>query len=252
MISTVPFGWFHGEAVEVEHGGVQGIAIPEPVAITKLPYEFFNRELQDAARSILACGDVGDLARYLCGFAGEWGIPYSPLRYMPACDLEAVGLASHEAAVDVSDDLRAALRLDECASVMEVYEAVKCLALVSASYVNMHGLDANGLEGFDPLAVAVVNECVRPPVLLAVDGMTLATAGHMPSLTNAVCNQIVEHEQDPAPWRLCACEGCGRWFKRRRGNARYRLGDVDSRYCCARCNSRQEKRNQRKRKRERG
>lgn len=69
-------------------------------------------------------------------------------------------------------------------------------------------------------------------------------AEHRVCLTSAVCNQIIACLADRAPWRVCACEGCGRVFKRKQTKSPN--PDSDSKYCCDSCMERQKKRNQRK------
>lgn len=68
------------------------------------------------------------------------------------------------------------------------------------------------------------------------------------SLTNAICNQIIETIADDAPWKLCSCDGCGRYFKRHQRNkpAKTEKTPSDAKYCCSTCAERQKKRNYRK------
>lgn len=250
---VVRFSWFHGEAEPVEFDGMRGMAIAEPQAIDRLPGEFFNRELQDIATAL----NGPDTEAELCDFVSRWGIPYTPVRYMqalPSSLIESMRLGGHVEIMREWTARETGLDFDspyfgECASLAEIAAAITYLAEIATDYVDAsRRSDAvNAADGW--LCARVVNECTKPPELLSVDGFTVSTTGYLPSLTNAICAQIIEHEQDPAPWRLCACEGCGRWFKRRRGNARYQQGDVDSRYCSAKCNNRQRQRNKRKRER---
>lgn len=62
-------------------------------------------------------------------------------------------------------------------------------------------------------------------------------------LTAAICNQVIDAFNDPAPWRDCACEGCHVTFKRKQSKAKTPASD--SVYCCSACEERQKKRNQR-------
>ena len=62
-------------------------------------------------------------------------------------------------------------------------------------------------------------------------------------LTAAICNQMLDAFVDPAPWRDCACEGCGITFKRKQSRAKAPASD--SIYCSSACEERQKKRNQR-------
>lgn len=62
-------------------------------------------------------------------------------------------------------------------------------------------------------------------------------------LTAAICNQVIDAFEDPAPWRDCACEGCDVTFKRKQSKAKTPASD--SIYCCSACEERQKKRNQR-------
>ncbi len=64
------------------------------------------------------------------------------------------------------------------------------------------------------------------------------------NLTPAICNQILACIADEAEWRECACEGCGKLFKRKQSSSSN--PDSDSIYCCDKCMERQKKRNQRK------
>lgn len=65
------------------------------------------------------------------------------------------------------------------------------------------------------------------------------------SLTNEICNQIIESVADERPWKTCACEGCGRLFKRHQGKRKPKTekNPSDSVYCCKACQDRQGQRN---------
>lgn len=262
----VRFSWFNGAAEPVDVDGVRGIAILQPQAIDVLPGEFFNRELQEIAT---ICSDATgvDLDAALCGFVSEWGFPRSPLLYSPAyigaANMHERARAAHD--TGMGDHLTAILQWDvatggdgrmdglsmRSVGVPELVRAITFMADVARVYTIIDaGLDASSAPMDAATVCRTVNECASRGAYMATrNGAAHASAVSMPSLTNAICAQIIEHEQDPSPWRLCACEGCGRWFKRRRGNARYQQGDVDSRYCSAKCNNRQRQRNKRKRER---
>lgn len=69
------------------------------------------------------------------------------------------------------------------------------------------------------------------------------------SLTNAICNQVIETAVSKEPWKKCACEGCGRWFKRFQPRNISNTGISKpslSKYCCKRCQDKQGQANKRK------
>jgi hypothetical protein len=61
-------------------------------------------------------------------------------------------------------------------------------------------------------------------------------------LTSAICNQVIEAIHNEREWVQCKAEGCGRWFKSKRGTSAPRS---NSEYCSVRCANKQVKRNQR-------
>lgn len=70
------------------------------------------------------------------------------------------------------------------------------------------------------------------------------------SLTQGICNQIIETIAEDTPWKVCACEGCGRLFKRQqsREDNPPKTNKLPSRskYCSIACQNRQGQRNRRR------
>lgn len=69
------------------------------------------------------------------------------------------------------------------------------------------------------------------------------------SLTQGICNQIIETIADDIPWRACSCEGCDRLYKRQQPRGGYLTKTAKnpsrSKYCSIKCQNRQGQRNRR-------
>ena len=69
------------------------------------------------------------------------------------------------------------------------------------------------------------------------------------SLTQGICNQVIESIADDIPWKACACEGCDRLFKHQQPREgcsnKTEKAPSRSKYCSVKCQNRQGQRNRR-------
>lgn len=205
-----------------------------------LPTEFFNHEL-------MAC-DCDDF-QSLQDFVTRWGFPYSPFRYS---SLGARLLRRERDRRNATDamELTDSLRRDLHAviSLAEVKHAIGSLQWAVAEMRN--SVVGNEFENFTPLLNAATCNALSAGVVtdskLVVARMSpLGAWWETERLTSAVCNQMVEAMADEAPWRICACEGCGIPFKRKQSRDSKADSRKNSKYCSEACQQRQKKRNMR-------
>lgn len=205
--------------------------------IDSLPVEFFSHQLMD----VDASNDEEILS-----FASDFGIPMHPSRYgiggLPhredVCDAlieeKKKGDSARLKIADKHDGCWTCATLEEARITINDLQAaidglLKCVSGESDSWYYNQTINAGAVNAFS------VHEGIR----------TFPDN----SLTNAICNQVIETIADEAPWRLCGCEGCGRPFKHHqpRKGVSTKTGKNPSRskYCCLACQNRQGQRNRR-------
>lgn len=253
QVCATPFAWVAGKV----EGDDQGFVLWPERRVSSLPVEFWNHQLT---------GFALDDSSALADFVSAWGIPYHPFRNLSY----------------LSDDMRKSSGIEETEEQARIYIPMPHPDEVGAGYfftsyssprlsfisvkelrrsIEVLRLCVNALvRGKDfgsPALVAdvlrAVNSASCNPERLSLcnfadsvmwdkQGETLEARG---LLTSAICNQLVSAFADGAEWKVCACEGCGRVFKRKQPESMATRPDSDSKYCCTRCKNRQAKRNQR-------
>lgn len=249
-VIAVPPSWAIGPVDEIEGG----FLLRPNATCSSLPVEFWNHELLEV--------DERD-APSLAAFMESWGIPYLPMR-------ECVELASDQEKQWIAETEESRYSFRPVSKLGEVNgdgvyaegETSGTLLYVSRSeaekavlWLKLAVLElVYGASGAPEHRIAeIVNRAATPrrmlrlerysdAVLMDVKGGGLASCG---LLTSAVCSQLVESFADNAEWRVCACDGCGRIFKRKRPGNTKTQPHGDSKYCCTACKDRQTKRNQR-------
>ena len=220
----------------------------EPMLIShdvrgSLPVEFFNHQLMECNPE-----DEGDLRRFL----SEWGFPYHPFTGgVPEC----VSDGAVDEWVDASGET-AALAFSyvrkfprgSAGDVISACEARSSIRRLQDAVTSICDF-LKGVSGDVEEALGIINSATCNPCIAAhgaiYDGMPYGSRfSKVGLLTPAICNQIVETLADDAPWRECACDGCGRIFKRKQTDG-VLTPSRDSIYCCKKCEERQKKRNQR-------
>lgn len=234
---------------------------------TALPTEFFTHQLMDVDSN----NDESVLR-----FVQEFGFPYSPLRNEPKWPVYA-GISrdvinEHRKAVEATNKLEYFLtkaedaRRDDGSStigslfsgmVISKREAAFTIRLMQSvsEFIQTSVIAGESSSEDKSGLLQVVNFGACNP--LYASGHSFVHREHSGGnlheygmLTSAICNQIIETLADDAPWRMCACEGCGKAFKRKQSTANGTHSN-DSIYCCKLCEERQKKRNQRKAAKER-
>lgn len=213
----------------------------------KLPVEFFNHQLMECD-----CNNEESIF----AFVSEWGFPFSPQRVSYGigtsidCDYSEIDTESilgiaHTTILEKrfipSDEEHAPLPW-EIISFQEAKTTIRALQITSKSVTDFVRSE-KGSPWIEFINAAICNPHYVsriPHASFENETNNLTKRGF---LSSAVCNQIVNTITDEAPWRLCACEGCNRIFKRRQSKSNN--PDSDSIYCCDKCSERQKKRNQR-------
>lgn len=231
---------------------VSGVGV-EHQKKSKLPPEFFSHELFDF-----------DLSQddEVLGFVQSWGMLVSPLRYS-ANVLAEIGVQDMETG-EVAKFLGRSW-LDEylsmaetdglgesrayCVSLEETRNAIRRLRETSLSVQKI----ALAKSDDDLTLIDIYNWVIaeRAATRQSVPRLgedvphrnlfSLLSPFRDANLTHAICNQMDSFLADEAPARVCACEGCGRIFKRKRGSAS-NLASAVSDYCSVRCENRQRQR----------
>jgi hypothetical protein len=245
-------------------------AVPQVTQISELPINFFSTELLEV--------DVAN-EKSLVSFMEKWGLPFSAYRFFPDPDdspFENHGRKAHDISARISirntsllqkhgeeryketsryTDLFIGISKSEAITTLETMQnGVKGLfkALDGSADCREHGTEkpfcrynSDGEHLFlDYFNYGASNK--YSIALLDEDGLFDSACGIEPSdrgLTSAICNQIIETIHDKRGWVRCKAEGCGRWFKSKRGTSAPRS---NSEYCSVKCANRQIKRNQRK------
>lgn len=196
-----------------------------------LPVEFFSHQLME-----LDCENEGEVMQFMT----EYGMPKWPSRF----GLGGFGPQPAYDAMEISDNYHA---YDLTGNFELVYcsydEAVWSFKALQGSIKNM----------FDYLACRVDDWSLASLINAGASNSIAAHTGYRQfpdnNLTNAICNQVLETLASDLPWETCACDGCGRMFKRfQPGNTRVPKTErkpTKSKYCCKACQDRQGQRNRR-------
>lgn len=255
--AVVPSAWFASpgfiEMGTVEVGGANEVIpfleVPktcrETISSENLPSEFFSHQLMEV--------DSNNYEEVI-SFSRKWGLLSSPLRgAIETHQLEhtrAVMGESSGISLEMLDGSLRGIKLTDAAnlqtdsifaiSVLEIIWSIRLLQLMSYNIQ----LTAKG-EPF--LFDWVLNTSYRQtetavPICDAGTEYLAARQIDRPLFTDAIIAQMIETLSDHAPWRECACKGCGKMFKHKQGA---KNPHRDSSYCCKKCEERQRKRNQR-------
>lgn len=201
-----------------------------------LPVEFFSHQLMNV--------DVSNDASVL-SFVTSYGIPKHPSRYGPGGNI----VWSH------FDDIEREKKKTDSAfwETIDLYDG--CWEIVTFEEVKLSIDDLQSAiremfrcirgEVEDWGLANVINSGATNPVVVHSGLLTFPDY----SLTNAICNQVIETISDETEWKICNCEGCGRIFKHHQPEDGFsaKTGKNPSRslYCCRKCQNRQGQRNRR-------
>lgn len=281
-VVTVPLSEDHEIEGLSMIGTGSGFAPSTWMTADSLPIEFFSHQLfdydpfdkEDVSRFVSEWGMPFSPQRNATFCLKDWGIvwQYAQTGIAETWNLEEAltktdtnsaeaalieklesGELSEESLVSEVERLRANVCIDTIGNVISSMEASTTLFVLQETVRTMLDITESGGWVSDELDRALnvlyAGSCNPRTVLsnkywyrggISNLGSDLRYRGQ---LTSAICNQIIEAVEDTAPWRKCACEGCGRIFKRKQsksGNP-----DSDSIYCSDKCMERQKKRNQR-------
>ncbi|WP_294441237.1 hypothetical protein [uncultured Slackia sp.] len=249
-VAAVSPSWAVGPVEEFDGG----FLLRPREARASLPVEFWNHELLET--------DEKD-ASSLIAFMRNWGVPYLPVRecMMFASDRQKEAVAKTEKhrlsftpapkrGKTNGDGIHIESGTSGTIFYVSADEAEQSVLWLKLAVLNLvYG--ANGAP--DHKAAEIISRAACPSRVLRIGrysdsllvdacGTGLASCG---LLTAAICSQLIESFADDAEWRICACEGCGRVFKRKRPDDGATRPHGDSKYCCTVCKDRQTKRNQR-------
>lgn len=210
-----------------------------------LPVEFFSHQLMEV--------DVSD-DENLLSFVSTYGIPRHPSRYriggMPWSetrydDIEVAKGRTDSAAYAFLDDDD-----DRYGWFSTSIEEVKfTIEDIQSDIRNMFKCLSGEVESY--WSGKYINAGTAYPYVAHTGQRTFPDH----SLTNAICNQVVNTIADEALWKLCACDGCGRLYKRHQPktgiSSKTGKNPSRSKYCSIKCQNRQGVRNSRKSAKER-
>ena len=187
----------------------------EPKERSTLPVEFFSNQLFEV--------DVDDESA-LFDFCSEWGLMYHPLRSSPHFDesyrryrgrtfFDAETLDSFMDLpigifVDLPDEIVSAWAV----TAREVAVTIKDLRYALLEIKNGVMFELDGIKNFNlDIDCSLIEIGASNPYKLFFH------SGSTPTLTTAICNQVLDTLADPAPWHIC--ERCGKPFKHRQDRA---------------------------------
>lgn len=213
-----------------------------------IPTEFFNHQLLEV--------NTNDKAQLL-EFVKKWGLPLSPLRIDYFCLTENCdyvlngdsGVKEKASAIvrktrkaikesDGNNEVSHAFR--RCISLNEVRLTIELLQETSKAVIK----SVLSKEPLEERYLRVINAGSCNEYVIVNRGTRTSEQFAKLDLTNAICNQLVATIADTrADWKMCACGGCGRIFKRKQSENK--THDRDSMYCSVKCKNREKKRKQR-------
>lgn len=222
-----------------------------------LPIEFFSHQIIEIPPLSLCPDDEISNADELLSFCEKWGLPFSPYRDYGTRRKYGESLQSineWEQGIQITDSFfpgfsQSLTNEGLFVSVSEAARSIKDLSLF-ASNISRIANGADSSFGMGDIYNAAYPRSTAYWCSAAGGAASTKAPGSVfdfgdartGGLTAAVCRQMIETLSDPAPWRECACKGCGKMFKRKQGA---RNPHRDSSYCCKKCEERQRKRNQR-------
>lgn len=222
-----------------------------------LPIEFFSHQILEIPPLSLCPDDEISNADELLSFCEKWGLPFSPDREYGACGkrMARPQIANEwQQAIETTDSFfpgfsQSLINEGLFISVSEAARSIQDLSMFACS-VSRIANGAHSALGMNAIYNAAYPHSAAYWCSAAGGAASTKAPGNVfdfgdartGGLTAAVCRQMIETLSDHAPWRECACKGCGRMFKRKQGA---RNPHRDSAYCCKKCEERQRKRNQR-------
>ncbi|MGI6216878.1 MAG: hypothetical protein ACOYIK_04625 [Coriobacteriales bacterium] len=251
-IGVLSFYWYSGEVEKFTCGESEGYSFKpykpkknKPGTDTpgtfhdSLPVEFFSHELMEVVPE-----DETSLRRFLEG----WGFPFSPARNNPSSltwikdeserDTLRRGMECTDSLQGKFEDDSFFLHCFPVISECEAISTIECLqACIRSMFWQIEGeeweraifpnwqgfIEAGARHNLEITAYGVPS--MNPPRRSTLDSWGL--------LTSAICNQVIDAIADPAPWRKCVNEKCGRIFKYTRSDAK--KPHCDAVYCCKQC-----------------
>lgn len=243
-IASFGVAWKKGDGVIYRDGSGVAYLKYSDERLSSLPCEFFSHQLFD---------DVNiDSDESLCGFCQQYGIPLHPYRYTEYWYADA----------DIKPAIESTNKLGrDAVSCVEIRLAIYELRM-SVSSMFSYIKEESDTYRLDPILAASSNHVVSlqypdTPISFSPNEVGNDSSGlvfwnsrlHGCSLTNAVCNQVIDSiTDDRHEWRECACEGCNRVFKVKQSKRPTPSGKHphNSVYCSTVCENRQGQRNKRK------
>lgn len=243
MLAAQRISWPVAPPLRFEHEEIEYLGIP----MSKdrglwfcdfLPTEFFSHQLMEI--------DAED-TEGIINFATEFGFLFHPARY-GRCNLcRDFDSSCEEARVEELERLIAASPSNlmrygilSYISIKEMKAAIEDLqADIGELFRCISKSDTGPMLDF-------VNVGSCNPFLITSNPKHMRVTG---SLTNAVCNQIIDVVASDRPWKVCKCDKCGRIFKKPQGSSPSKTDKSPSTalYCSTRCRDRQSQRNRRER-----
>lgn len=242
--------WVNGSGEFLEGSGgrlYMAEASAPSLLMDSLPLEFAFRELLEL--------DPADDAE-LVAFMGRWGLLYHPERFAVFAGMEASeaiaetdSLGMHSA-VSLAEARLAALDLQNAARAVRDYQS-------------MQGNDdpSSALRLINNGATRETQVCLRTVDLIEVNGKLCEVDGlsgyaygmgfgSHTTLTNMICNQVLDVLADAFEWRECDNENCGRLHKsiRHRASGRPKTNkrpNEQPHFCSDACKDAVKKRQQR-------
>lgn len=218
-----------------------------------LPTEFFSNEL-------FSFNEEDEVQ--LSSFVQTWGFLVNPIRYSMR---EIKGVINENPKFKFMDETLGRSWLDELEAIAltdELRRLPRAFSVsveeVKGAVVRLRGLakstqkialshDIHDLDDVDKINFSFMERANTPQFVSQLDQAD--TSGKLAlfppmrdaNLTHAVCNQMHAFLADEANARVCACEGCERIFKRKRGTASILASSVSD-YCSVKCENRQRSR----------
>lgn len=237
-IGLFRIGWPLAENELVVHEGSQFVVNGKGSSLDKLPVEFFSHQLMEL--------DVSNTDKLL-SFVSAYGIPRHPSRYgIGGMPLNGERFDDVQSAKEKTDLVQYVIHdvNDQpywfSTSLEEVRLSLEDLQTDIQDMFNwMQRNDESYWSG------RFINTGTAYPYTVHTGKRTFPDF----SLTNAICNQVVETISDDALWKTCECEGCERPFKhhqpKKGTSAKTGKNPSRSKYCCIKCQNRQGARNKR-------
>lgn len=243
MLSAQRISWPVAPPLRFEHDEIEYLGIPMSKADglwfrDLLPTEFFSHQLMGIDPT-----DTGNIV----DFAAEFGLLFHPARYGHCSLYRSFDSIDEEARVEELEKLIAASPNDLMRYGILSYISIKEMkAAIEDLQNNIEELFLCITKSDSWPLLDFVNAGSSNPFLITSNPGHIQVNG---SLTNAVCNQIIDVVASDRPWKVCKCDKCGRIFKKPQGASPSKTEKSPSTalYCSTRCRDRQSQRNRRER-----